>query len=293
MSQSINQGAQKIMEALQAPFSIQDIEWRVSRAMKTAKGEKAVVIPYVTNRAIQKRLDELFSPFGWQNVFKEWREKGVSCGISILWNGEWIQKWDGADESNYEATKGGFSGSQKRAAVQWGIGRYLYDLDEYWVDVKGQGQNYINDNKSGIKGYWDMPKLPDWALPLSERKTRPTSHPQSSSQEPPKPANQSNNQQTSEKPVTPVKPSERPRWITGVITQVDGTDINGSPCYVAHLNNGAKALMPANHPFCTSDQFDYAVENQVQLKLLTRTWEGYEAIVGETGKEIQLVKEVA
>jgi hypothetical protein len=293
MTQSINQDAQKIMKALQAPFSVQDIEWRVSRAMKTAKGEKAVVIPYVTNRAIQKRLDELFSPFGWQNVFKEWREKGVSCGISILWNGEWIQKWDGADESNYEATKGGFSGSQKRAAVQWGIGRYLYDLDEYWVDVKGQGQNYINDNKSGIKGYWDTPKLPDWALPLNERRTSSISHPQSSSQQPLNPTNQSNNQQTSEKPVRSVQPSERPRWITGAITQVEGMDINGSPCYVAHLNNGAKALMPANHPFCTSDQFDYAVENQVQLKLLTRTWEGYEAVTGETGKEIQLVREVA
>ena len=293
MTQSINQDALKIMEALQAPFSMQDIEWRVSRAMKTSKGEKAVVIPYVTNRAIQKRLDELFTPFGWQNEFKEWREKGVSCGISILWNGEWITKWDGADESNYEATKGGFSGSQKRAAVQWGIGRYLYDLDETWVDVRGQGQNYINDNKSGIKGYWDTPKLPEWALSQSERKT--TSKPQSSSpekQEPPKNVNQSTNQ-SSEKPVTPVKPSERPRWIVGVITHVEGIDLNGSPCFVAHLNNGAKALMPANHPFCSDDKINDAVQNQRQLKLLTRTWEGYEAIVGETGKEIQLVKEVA
>ena len=110
-------------------------------------------------------MDEIFTPFAWKNEFKEWREQSVLCGISILWNGEWITKWDGSDQTGIESTKGGFSAAQKRAAVEWGIGRYLYDLQEYWVDVKDRGQFYIKDQKSGVTGYWDAPLLPTWALP--------------------------------------------------------------------------------------------------------------------------------
>ncbi|POD45910.1 hypothetical protein BKM15_26185 [Pseudomonas syringae pv. syringae] len=154
-----------IMNQLQKPFLPEDIEWRVQRAMTTTRGNKAVVLAYVTNRAIMNRLDEVFGVGGWKNEFREWRDKGVLCGLSVKINGEWITKWDGAEETNIEAVKGGFSGSMKRTAVQWGIGRYLYNLEETWVDVKEKGQNYINDKKANVKGYWDTPELPAWALP--------------------------------------------------------------------------------------------------------------------------------
>lgn len=164
----------QLAELLQAPFPASDIEWRVSRTVSTSKGPKSIVLAYVTNRAIMNRLDEVFGFGNWKNEYKEWRDKSVLCGISVKIDGEWITKWDGADETNYEATKGGFSSSMKRAAVQWGIGRYLYNLDENWVDIKDRGEHYINtkikiNNKDEwIKGYWDAPKLPAWALPHSE-----------------------------------------------------------------------------------------------------------------------------
>jgi hypothetical protein len=156
------------LETLQAPFKPSDIEWRVQRAMSTKRGNKAVVLAYVTNRAIMNRLDEVFGIGNWKNEYIEWRDKGVLCGISAKLDGEWVTKWDGAEETNIEAVKGGFSGSMKRAAVQWGIGRYLYKLEEVWVDVKDRGQNYINDKKAGVQGYWDTPTLPNWALPNAE-----------------------------------------------------------------------------------------------------------------------------
>lgn len=153
------------LKALKAPFNPVDIEWRVQRAMSTQKGNKAVVLAYVTNRAIMNRLDEVFGVGGWKNEYKEWRGNGVLCGISVKIDGEWVTKWDGAEETNIEAVKGGFSGSMKRAAVQWGIGRYLYNLEEVWVDVQDRGENYINDKKANVKGYWNTPELPSWALP--------------------------------------------------------------------------------------------------------------------------------
>lgn len=144
-----------ILKKLQAPFNQDEIEWRVG-ATNTEK-TKGIALPYITSRAIQSRLDDVCGVFGWRNEFKEWKAKEQICGISILHNGEWVTKWDGASDSNMDATKGGLSGAMKRAAVQWGIGRYLYDIPAQWVKIKAFGKSYKLD---------EIPKLPKWALPL-------------------------------------------------------------------------------------------------------------------------------
>ena len=108
---------------------------------------------YVTNRAIQNRLDEVFGIFGWRNEFTEWKGGSQLCGISVKVDNEWITKWDGAADSNMEAVKGGLSDAMKRAAYQWGIGRYLYKLPSVWVGLKGG------------KYLAETPQLPTWALP--------------------------------------------------------------------------------------------------------------------------------
>jgi hypothetical protein len=147
-----------IIAKLQAPFAPNEIEWRVGST--TQDKSKGLALAYVTNRAIQNRLDDIFGPFGWQNEFKAWGDKSQLCGISIKnpETGEWITKWDGAENTDFEATKGGLSDSMKRAAYQWGIGRYLYKLDAVWVPIKQQGKSYVIE-----KG--KEPKLPAWALP--------------------------------------------------------------------------------------------------------------------------------
>ncbi|ODB56933.1 hypothetical protein A7311_00995 [Paenibacillus polymyxa] len=164
--------ANQIMKALQAPFPPDEIEWRVDRGQKTSNGNFVFVLVYVTNRAIMNRLDEIFGPTGWKNEFKEWKQGSQLCGISVKIGDEWITKWDGSDDSNMDAVKGGLSGAMKRAAVQWGIGRYLYKLDQNRIPLKERGENYANvkvkvsgGKDEYIKGYWDTPTLPEWALP--------------------------------------------------------------------------------------------------------------------------------
>ena len=144
------------MELLQAPFEVNEIEWRVGST--TADKAKGLALAYVTNRAIQNRLDNTFGCFGWKNEFKEWRSNSQICGISV-WNEEhkeWITKWDGSDDSATEAVKGGLSDSMKRCGYQWGIGRYLYKLPQIWVPLK---------NKKYLA---ETPKLPVWALPKAK-----------------------------------------------------------------------------------------------------------------------------
>jgi hypothetical protein len=62
----------------------------------------------------------------------------------------WVRKSDGAGETQVEGEKGAISDALKRAAVKWGIGRYLYDLDSPWVPCETyQG----NDGKARFKRF--------------------------------------------------------------------------------------------------------------------------------------------
>jgi hypothetical protein len=164
---------QQIWAALAAPFPAEDIEWRI--AQKGARDGKpwAKVLAYVTNRAIMQRLDDVMGPENWRNEFQH-IDSAFLCGLSLRIDSEWITKWDGAQESQIEATKGGISGAMKRAAVQWRIGRYLYDLTEGWANIHAGGKNYVGeDRKNNVPAFkWDPPQLPAWALPKSDFVTR-------------------------------------------------------------------------------------------------------------------------
>ncbi len=158
------------------PFSARDIEWRLQQCgEKSGGGFWGKCLAYVTNRAIQQRLDDVIGAENWKNEFAKAPDGGVMCGISIRIvreNGEaeWVTKWDGAENTDIEAVKGGLSGAMKRAAVQWNIGRYLYNLEEGWVEVNDKGL-FQGKTKSGKVFRWNPPELPDWALPRSEQRT--------------------------------------------------------------------------------------------------------------------------
>ncbi len=160
--------------ALQAKFDPRDIEWRVGRAGKSERGlPYATALAYLTNRAIQQRLDDVVGPGNWRNEYREWHvgdKHGVLCGISINVGDEWVTKWDGAENTDIESIKGGLSDSMKRAAVQWGIGRYLYNLEQTFVNIakdRQPGWNYVRIDNQPF--YWQTPNLPEWAMPAPSR----------------------------------------------------------------------------------------------------------------------------
>jgi hypothetical protein len=158
-------------------FPAEEIEWRIGRAGYTSTGKPyGTVLAYVTNRAIMQRLDEVCGPANWRNEYREWTvggKAGVLCGISIKIGGEWVTKWDGAEQTDIEPVKGGLSDSMKRAAVQWGIGRYLYQLEEGYAVLSEQGQYFASgkDKHSGklYRFRWNPPQLPVWALPAKQQ----------------------------------------------------------------------------------------------------------------------------
>lgn len=109
------------LDQLDEPFAAEDIEWRIQQSGKTRDGKVwAMVLAYVTNRAIMKRTDDVCGKAGWRNEYRDIPNNGgVECGISIKIGSEWVTKWDAAENTQVEAVKGGRSGAMKRAAVQW------------------------------------------------------------------------------------------------------------------------------------------------------------------------------
>lgn len=180
----------ELQEKLLAPFEPLELEWRIQQAGESNGKHWGMVLAYVTNRAIMDRLDSVVGIGNWKNEYSVAPDGGVMCGISLLvprkgmvtsiYKGkavsnelshEWVTKYDGAENTAVEAVKGGLSNAMKRAAVQWGIGRYLYKLEtnfvsmttEKPVDMKGWGVHYDKEIKKRF--YWKHPVLPEWALP--------------------------------------------------------------------------------------------------------------------------------
>lgn len=140
------------IEALEAPFDIEEIK---QRPLVTKK-DKSAALPanYIDARTVAKRLDEVVGPMLWQRDHKE--IKGVVyAGIGIYSEeiNQWIWKWDSGVESNMEKEKGESSDSFKRAAVNWGIGRFLYELPEMWVDGKASKAGKFYFDNASIKAY--------------------------------------------------------------------------------------------------------------------------------------------
>jgi len=153
--------------ALSAPFPRKDVEFRIGRI--SPKNRKASVLAYITARAIMERLDAVFGIDGWKDEY-EVLASGVKCRLSVKAGNEWVTKEDVAPFTNIEALKGAFSDSLKRAGVKFGIGRYLYDLPEYWVQITEERPRDCQlpvhyHGSDGLSGYWEEPQLPDWALP--------------------------------------------------------------------------------------------------------------------------------
>jgi hypothetical protein len=90
-----------------------------------------ITLDYVTARFVQDRLDSTVGPARWQSVFESLATGAVRCGLGILIqrneSAEWVWKYDVGVPSLIEPDKGAHSDSFKRAGVQWGIARDLYD----------------------------------------------------------------------------------------------------------------------------------------------------------------------
>jgi len=154
------------LNKLLEPFPETSIEWVVVNCGLRDNKPWAIICAYIDNRAIQQRLDDTVGAENWKNEFIK-VDDGFLCGLSIKVGNEWVTKWDGASLTEYEPFKGGLSNAMKRSAVQWGIGRYLYNLDRSYANFNQNGK--LSCKVEGKYYHYDAPTLPALALPKNNK----------------------------------------------------------------------------------------------------------------------------
>ncbi len=161
-----------IYKELAKPFPASAIHWRVGATTKDKT--KGIALAYVDARDVMDRLDAVVGPGHWKTEITETPSGRVLCTLSINTEAGFIGKTDGAGSTDVEGDKGGISDAFKRAAVQWGVGRYLYRLPNTWVPIKQAGRSYT---------LVSPPKLPSWALPEGDTSTPVVDEPEQDSME--------------------------------------------------------------------------------------------------------------
>lgn len=140
-----------------------EFKWRVQSFSKFKA--QATCVPYCDSRQVQDVLDRVCGPENWQDKYHD--VDGVTfCAIGIKLNGEWVWKSDcGVNEQRDKsiAIKGESSDAFKRAAVKWGIGRFLYSMRMYTLDANKKKEDgdkswnlYCVDDKKN--------KIADWYI---------------------------------------------------------------------------------------------------------------------------------
>lgn len=129
------------LQDLHKPFDPAKVSWRLGAVDKV--GHKGLALAYIDARDVMERLDEVCGPANWQDSYSETPKGRMLCTISIKMDDTWVSKSDGAGDTDVEGDKGAISDAFKRAAVKWGIGRYLYDLDSPWVRAEQKGKSWV------------------------------------------------------------------------------------------------------------------------------------------------------
>jgi hypothetical protein len=132
-----------IAQALAAPFDPAEVKFKP----QTVSGNRALAVGFVDARVIQDRLDDVLGVMGWQDSYECLPDGAVVCRLRIRLGAEWITKEDVGGQSEQpdegDRRKAAFSDALKRAAVKFGIGRYLYRVKPQWVDYDPQKRQFL------------------------------------------------------------------------------------------------------------------------------------------------------
>ncbi len=170
----------EVRDRLAEPF---DPKWLRFKPQAT-KGNRALAVAYISGNAVMERLDDVVGPGGWKTEYLQVGPQSVECRLYLKVDGEWVCKADVGATSEQpdegDRMKAAYSDALKRAALNWGIGRYIRSLPQEWCDFDPQRKQFTN-----------TPRLPAWALPKGSNGVHhPQSHPQPQPQRQPAPQHQ-------------------------------------------------------------------------------------------------------
>lgn len=145
-----------VQKRLQAPFPAHAVAWKPAAYSKDRT--RALMLAHIDARSVQDRLDAI-CPDAWSfeiEVIPGTEHPTVKGRLTVL--GVTREDIGEAQPGDLGTLKAASSDALKRCAVQFGIGRYLYDLPKQWVDWNDARREAVSP-----------PQLPDWARPDHER----------------------------------------------------------------------------------------------------------------------------
>ena len=143
--------------ALADPFESTEVKFKP----QSVKGNRALALAYIDCRVIQDRLDDVLGVENWMDEYQLLPDGSVVCKLQLNIGGNWITKMDVGSMSEQpdggDRLKAAFSDALKRAAVKFGIGRYLYRLPPVWADYDPVRKQFSQ-----------LPQLPTFARPKAK-----------------------------------------------------------------------------------------------------------------------------
>ena len=153
---------QALTSALAAPFEPKDVKFKP----QMVKNNRCLAMAYIDARLIQDRLDEVLGVENWEDAYRILPDGSVMCRLRLKLGDRWIAKTDVGSPSEQpdvgDRLKAAFSDALKRAAVKFGIGRYLYRLAAQWVDYDPVKKQIVQ-----------VPQLPAFAIPKAKAQPKP------------------------------------------------------------------------------------------------------------------------
>jgi len=146
----------EVWRKLRRPFPEGAVKWKAQTTNKDKT--RALAVAFVDARNVMERLDRAIGPGGWHDAYEVISiDAGgyvVQCSLTVLG----VTKADVGDSSasggGGNLAKTAYSDALKRAAVKFGVGRYLYALPLRWVAYDAQHKRLA-----------EVPELPTWARP--------------------------------------------------------------------------------------------------------------------------------
>ena len=128
-----------IQAALRKPFDPSQISWKPEVTTKKDQGRRVPITrngkqvagcaAHIDARDVMNRLDEVVGFDGWSDSYQVLNNgKNVECTLTVMG----ISKTDVGqihDGGFADPLKSAYSDALKRAAVKFGIGRHLYDME--------------------------------------------------------------------------------------------------------------------------------------------------------------------
>lgn len=188
-----NENLTKILEELKKPFHPAHVTWKPGSLNEDRT--KALALAYADLRAYQNRLDEICGG-DWSVTYTPWGDR-IVChltihGVTRSSTGEPDTQSERSEIAGTAAEAQAF----KRACAMFGLGRYLYNLPNAWVEYDASRKYFTEKAKARLEGIVyqhyrralqpdDAEETPATEAPAAEGETQANDAPQNGPSQPP------------------------------------------------------------------------------------------------------------